>query len=428
MGERKTVRRKLVTAEKALALFRKNDLEPVVPFPGSQKPWKSRCKRTKKIVFPTYGKVRDFGHRCIYCSRGVIEPRAAMKLMRTNGFIPQVPFPGTNTPWKSRCSLCKKITSPTYWNVAKGTGCKFCAKRAVDPLDAAQVMKSRGFTVLESFPGATTPWKVRCDSCKREFTTTFHSLSTSNRCRYCQRSELDPAEIERVLKSLYLIPLEKYPGASYPWKLKCKRCQKIFERKYEKLTRKDGKVHGCSYCSRKRVDPAEAVALMKKFGVTPLVAYPGANKPWKCRCMKCKNIVYPRWGDVGQGQGACSNCADYGLNYSLPGYLYLITNSELNSHKVGIANTYKSRTYDDRMYQHKKRGWVLYKKKSFATLRQAQQVEKSFLRWLRLEMEIPVHLSRTHMSQGGWTETFESSEIDLPTVWKKVEELSRNRG
>jgi len=29
------------------------------------------------------------------------------------------------------------------------------------------------------------------------------------------------------------------------------------------------------------------------------------------------------------------------------------------------------------------------------------------------------------MPQGGWTETVDASEIDLPTIWAKVKELSR---
>ena len=28
------------------------------------------------------------------------------------------------------------------------------------------------------------------------------------------------------------------------------------------------------------------------------------------------------------------------------------------------------------------------------------------------------------MPQGGWTETVDASEIDLPTIWAKVDELS----
>jgi len=29
------------------------------------------------------------------------------------------------------------------------------------------------------------------------------------------------------------------------------------------------------------------------------------------------------------------------------------------------------------------------------------------------------------MPQGGWTETVDAAEIDLPTIWAKVEQLSK---
>lgn len=83
---------------KAKALFVKNNLEPLVPFPGTQKPWKSRCLVTGKVVSPTYGKVRDFGHRCIYCSRNIVDADKAIELMKKSGFKTLIPFPGSNVP------------------------------------------------------------------------------------------------------------------------------------------------------------------------------------------------------------------------------------------------------------------------------------------------------------------------------------------
>jgi len=38
-----------------------------------------------------------------------------------------------------------------------------------------------------------------------------------------------------------------------------------------------------------------------------------------------------------------------------------------------------------------------------------------------------IYLSKTEMPQGGETETVDASEIDLPTIWAKVEELSKKR-
>jgi hypothetical protein len=164
---------------------------------------------------------------------------------------------------------------------------------------------------------------------------------------------------------------------------------------------------------------------MKTIGLQPLVDFPGSNKPWNCKCLVCGLEVSPRWGDLQGGQGGCSNCADWGLNYQKPGYIYLITHEKLGAHKIGIANSYKSKKYDDRMYHHEKQGWVLYKRANFKTVLQASDIETSVLKWLRLQVGLPAFLSPKQMPQGGYTETVDASEIDLSTIWAKVEELSK---
>lgn len=406
----------------ARALFMKNGLEPLVSFPGTQKPWKSKCLITGKTVSPTYGKVRDFGHRCVYCSRGVIEPELALRIMKKSGFLPLVAFPGSNKPWKSKCTKCNKTTSPTYWNVSKGTGCKYCSGRAVEPLDAVKAMKKRGLKTLEPFPGATKGWLVRCLICEREFKAVFHSLNTKNGCKYCSGKAVVESELLERLAELRLKPLEKYQSAKSPWRCKCLVCNHVVQPTWMRI--KQGRGH-CAYCSQRRVDIPEAMKFMKSIDLKPLIEFPGNNKPWLCKCLKCKTEVTPRWSDLRSGQGGCSNCADYGLNYQKPGYIYLITNTELNSHKIGIANSYKSRKFDDRMYQHEKRGWTLYKKLSFKTVKEASDIETKVLEWLRMEVGLPIQLTSKQMPQGGHTETVDASEIDLSTIWAKVEELSK---
>ncbi len=103
----------------------------------------------------------------------------------------------------------------------------------------------------------------------------------------------------------------------------------------------------------------------------------------------------------------------------------MITHEEMQAHKIGIANSYKSRKFDDRMYQHEKRGWKLYKKLNYETVKEASDVETMVLKWLRMDVGLPFSLSQKDMPQGGHTETIAASEIDLPTVWAKVEEFSR---
>ena len=408
----------------ARALFLKNELEPLVPFPGTQKPWKSKCLITGKVVSPTYGKVRDFGHRCIYCSRNVVDPVEAVKLMKKSGFKTLIAYPGGNIPWKSQCLTCKKVTAPTYWNVAKGIGCKFCGGRAVDPKDAIRFMKERGFKTLEPYPGATNLWLVRCIKCKKEFKTRFGSSQTLNRCKYCVGVVVNESDLLIRLKELKLRPLEKYQSAKVPWKCKCLVCNHIVQPTWNRI--KQGRGH-CAYCAQRRVDIPGALKYMKTVGLKPLVDFPGSSKPWKCKCLVCGLDASPRWSDLQRGQGGCSNCADWGLNYQKPGYVYLITHEEFNAHKIGIANAYKSKKYDDRMYQHEKQGWILYRKISFKTVQEASDIETSVLKWLRIEVGLPVFLSPKQMPKGGHTETINASEIDLPTIWAKVEELSKVR-
>ncbi len=411
-----------VLEEKARALFLRNKLEPLVPFPGTQKPWKSKCLISGKVVSPTYGKVRDFGHRCIYCSRNVVDVDEAVKIMMKSGFKTLVPYPGSNKPWKAKCVKCKKITSPTYWSVATGTGCKYCGKRAVDPEDAVAAMRKRGFKTLKPYPGAVEPWLVRCLACKREFESVFHSLKTKTKCKYCSNVAVDELELLKRLKELRLKPLEKYKSAKTPWKCKCLVCNHVVQPTWNRI--KQGRGH-CAYCAQRRVDIPSALKFMKTLGLKPLVDFPGSNQPWKCKCLVCGLEVSPRWGDLQRGQGGCSNCADWGLNYTKPGYVYLITHEKFNAHKIGIANAYKSKKYDDRMYQHEKQGWVLYKKINFKTVQEASDIETSVLKWLRLEVGQPAFLSPKQMPKGGHTETVDASEIDLPTIWAKVEKLSK---
>jgi hypothetical protein len=413
---------KRISEEEARSLYLENNLEPVEPVPGTQKPWKSKCLVTLKIVSPTYGKVRVFGHRCEYCSGYKVDEADALLAMENANFRPLVAYPGANQPWESECLKCGKVTHPRYSTVLKGVGCKFCAHRAVDPTDAISAMLQRGLRTLEPFPGATKDWLVECINCKKQFKTYLHSLNTSKGCKFCAGVAVSVDDLLSRLSELNLQPLEDFKTAKTPWKCKCLVCGHLVQPTWMRI--KQGRGH-CAYCSQRRVDVPEALNFMKSVGLMPLVEFPGSKVPWKSKCLKCEREVHPRWSDLRSGQGGCSSCADYGLDYQSPGYFYLITNDALNAHKVGIANSYKGRKYDDRMYNHRKQGWKLFKKLEFNTVKEAYDVEAKVLKWLRLEVGLPIALDANQMPQGGHTETVNASEIDLQTIWAKVINLSK---
>ncbi|CAN2174840.1 hypothetical protein MCEMRE26_00141 [Candidatus Nanopelagicaceae bacterium] len=411
-----------ISESAARRLFIKNKLEPLEPFVNSQKPWKSKCLITGKVVSPTYGKVRDNGHRCKYCSENVTDEVDAVAIMQKAGFKPIATFPGGNKPWKSQCLKCKKVFSPNFTSIKMGFGCRYCNHAAVDPKDAIAAMKRRGFKTLEPYPGASKPWMVQCLGCKKKFNSVLGSLNNNARCKYCQSIAVDVEDLLLRLKELKLKPLERYQSATTPWKCKCLVCNHVVQPTWSRI--KSGRGH-CAYCSQRRVDIPAALKFMKTISLKPLVEFPGTNKPWKSMCLVCKSEVAPRWSDLRRGQGGCSNCADYGLNYQKPGYIYLISHPEMQAHKIGIANSYKSRKFDDRMYKHQKQGWEIYKTKTFTTVKEASDIETEILKWLRIDVGLSFPLTAKLMPQGGHTETVDASEIDLPTIWAKVLELSK---
>ena len=79
----------------------------------------------------------------------------------------------------------------------------------------------------------------------------------------------------------------------------------------------------------------------------------------------------------------------------------------------------------NRVKEHQKSGWVVYKTLSFNSGDEAFEVEQQTLLWLRTQVKLGIFLSQDLMPQGGYTETVDASEIDLPTIWAKVEELSK---
>jgi hypothetical protein len=408
----------------AKKLFIKNHLKPLEPFQNSQTRWECECLKCGKIVSPTYTKVKARGHQCAYCAGSKVDPKDAERLVKSKGFKPLAPYPGGKKKWLCFCTNCKRQVEISYTSIKLGFGCKYCTGAAIHPDDAEASMMKRGYVTVGPYPGASKPWAVKCAVCKREQTVKMHSVRSSRRCVYCAGLKLDLVDVYKKLEEIDFKPLEKFKNATTPWKIKCLKCNHIIYPTWDHMNR-DDRNRGCGYCSRVKVDLKDVNRLMKQLKLKPLVKYPGGKNPWKCKCLKCGNIVYPHYGDLTQGQGGCSNCADYGLNYTDKGYIYLITHPILNSHKIGIANSYKSRDLDDRMYKHKKQGWHLYKTKNFVKLRNAFLVEQEIIKWLRVEVGLPIFLSDNQMPQGGWTETVDASEIDLPTIWAKVEELSK---
>jgi recombinational DNA repair protein (RecF pathway) len=414
---------KIVIPEIAVELMKKANLDPLVPYPGGKTHWKCKCMKCGEIVYPNYGDIKQGDGGCKYCAKNFVKPEDAVALMRFNSLEPLEPYKNTMAPWKCKCMKCGRVVSPRHHSIQGGAGgCKYCAKRFVDAEEAVLVMLQAKLEPLVAFPGASKPWKCKCLRCGREVEPAYTTIQGGQKgCVYCGGKKVDPKEAFDFMISKGLEPLEPYKRADSKWKCRCTRCLKLVNPTYSTL--RQGAA-GCIYCSGKKVDPQDAISLFLENSLKPLVPYVSTETKWKSECMKCGKIVFPSHHMVSQRSGGCKYCSTLGMDFTLPAYIYLINHEELDSHKIGISGMYSK---EDRLKDHAKNGWKLYKRKTFESADQAYEIEQEILRWLREDKGLPPFLSLSEMPQRGWTETVNASEIDLPTIWAKVEELSRVR-
>lgn len=232
----------------AIARLLASGAEPRAPFVNTQVPWPAKCLTCNRHIAPTLNNLRSGRLACGYCLGTAVDTALATATMLLRGFQPQCAYPGSGVPWPCTCVHCGHTVRPTYGNVKKhGTGCKYCSRQAVDPVTAAAIMRAAGVEPFGDFPGATAPWPAECQTCLRMVSPRYTDVNTTG--------------------------------------------------------------SGCAYCSGVRVDPGDAYDVMRRAGVTPLMEFPGSDKPWLCVCDECKEIVTPRYGYVRQGNGGCAFCS-----------------------------------------------------------------------------------------------------------------------
>lgn len=419
-GYIKNKEKQIFSDKDARILFLNNGLDPQIPYPGAGKPWKSRCNKCRQLVSPTYNSIKS-GTGCGVCAGKVVTEELALKVMKKAKLKPLVPYPGSKKNWRCLCLKCGKIVFPNYSDIKQGDGgCKYCGGHFVEPEAAVALMLAANIKPLEPYKDSGTRWKSQCLVCKKNISPTYNTVQQrGSACKYCAKKFIDADDAISAMRKAKLEPLVPYPGSQKPWLCKCLRCGREVQPAYTSI---QGRGRGCVYCGGKKVDPDEAFRLMLSAGLIPLEIYQRADKPWSCTCNKCKKLVTPTYTSIRIGQGGCRYCTNKGLDYNAPAFLYLMTNQDFGAHKVGVGN-YKTR--NNRITEHKKTGWILIQSMDFKTGDLAFQVEQETLVWLREIKKLGVYLSKAEMPQGGETETFDASEIDLATIWAKVEELSK---
>ena len=421
---RKVVRDKARSSEKEMIqTMLESKLQPLEPYNDSKSPWKSRCLECGKIVSPTISNIKKGQNGCGFCSGQFVDIDTALEDMKSANLLPLVEYTKSHAKWKSKCLLCERVVFPTYNSIQQGNGgCKYCSKKFVEAEEAKEFMLNNGLSPLEPFKRADSKWRCECLICRKIVTPTYSSIRTGNGgCKYCAGLVIESDIAIALMESVRLKPLAPFKNGKSKWKCECLTCGRIVYQSYSRMKLGDGP---CGYCAGKIVDVKEATRIMQSAGLITLEPYTGSLDRWRCECQKCGKIVTPTYSAIRKGQGGCRFCAQIGIDYTGPGFIYLMTHQHFQSHKVGIGGLKRSRNRD-RVTEHQKFGWNLHSRKDFDTADDAFQVEQKVLNWLRNEMKLGIFLSVSEMPQGGYTETVDASEIDLPTIWAKVQEFSK---
>ncbi len=297
-----------VSENDAIASMINAGMKPLDPYKNSKSKWRCECMVCGEQIEATLNGVRTGRNGCKFCANQFVSEKDAVESMLGRGFQPLEPYRNSTSPWLCRCLDCGHESRPRFHNRNASQGCGYCAKNRVDPDDAVAVMLAAGLQPLENYNKSGIGWRCKCLSCGREVAP-HYTMVKNNRtgCAFCSGRRVDPLEAEVAMRKAGLLPTGPYPGANSIWPCHCSTCDRPVKVKYSYVRAGKGE---CPHCTGRIFDVAQANQRMSAANLLPLEPYPGADKPWRCKCLGCGGEVTPRYSGIRAGQGGCLRCGN----------------------------------------------------------------------------------------------------------------------
>ena len=297
----------------AAAVMSHAGLEPLTPYPGYAKPWKSICKVCKNTVTPSYANVRKRKSGCKFCAGAVVDELAAITTMMNAGLQPLEPYSSNSKPWRSLCLICLNEVSPAFANVKnRGKGCKFCSGHVVRHENVVAIVSKNQF-VIEGPYKNLSKMNVRCISCRNVMHRSLNSMRNGHGCKFCKGLAVSEEEATIVMLNANLKTLEPFPGSHVPWNSIHLICGQKVAPHYNNVRNRGS---GCNFCGQKsaheksRTPEVEASMKMLEVGLKPLEPYQNSKHPWKSLCLKCGKTVSPSLSNIQTGESrGCAYCS-----------------------------------------------------------------------------------------------------------------------
>jgi hypothetical protein len=122
--------------------------------------------------------------------------------------------------------------------------------------------------------------------------------------------KIDPKVAKAKMISAGLKPLEPYKSANSDWKCKCATCKNEVISRYNRVQQG----FGCPICAYRaggmkiRLSEETALKKLSEYNLEALEPYDKSDINWKCRCLLCGEIVFPKLKNLQRGDGGCYSC------------------------------------------------------------------------------------------------------------------------
>ena len=122
--------------------------------------------------------------------------------------------------------------------------------------------------------------------------------------------KIDPQFAEAQMIAAGLQPLEPYQNAVSNWRCRCLNCNQIVISRYNRVQQGSG----CPRCAaveagkRLRLSEEIAIAKLREYDLEALEPYVKSDVKWKCKCLFCGDVVYPKLKNLQRGEGGCYKC------------------------------------------------------------------------------------------------------------------------
>jgi len=230
----------------------------------------------------------------------------------------------------------------------------------------------------------------------------------------------DEIDAVAIMRRAGVEPLVPYVNSRTPWRSLCTTCGNEVSPQLGSIIQRQS---ACKFCAGKAIDASRITEGLQKRGFEVLEPVTSAKKRLRVKCDRCEQEVTVIYDQILRGWSGCPGCSRNTFNATKPSVVYVLVHDDLLAYKIGIMNAGTGR-----LRQHAQGGWTVLARYDFPDGASARAAEREALRWVREDLGLPPHVGQFDMMYGGFTETFSVDGVDASILLRKVGRVANEWG